>query len=271
MKGLERILLGVLVIIGCQDKNDPLSQFEYSDGIYFEIVDTVSNLSENPYNEDNLIYKSGKEFFFNYTYQDSTGKEYLFKREGYELTPKDSITNSTISKVSLKAMQGFGMFGPDYNQTVTEYNYYLPNGERIYPRNRSGIVENEKNIWMHPFRNPCYFRLLQLGPFPYVQRPLEIGRKWKWSLKTGNHYDCDQWGEWEGIIENKYDYEIIGYEKLLTKLGEEECYVIKSKGEGGLGNTELISYFNEINGFVRMEYQNVNKSRLILELAEIKN
>jgi hypothetical protein len=270
MKELLMIFLGLLIITGCQERDETLMRYNFTEGVYYEVIDEGANEGGNPYNKDNKIYQPGKEFIFKYSYQDTTGRDYLFSREGYELTPVDSITNGTLTKVSLKIEKGLSGFEPDYYQTITEYRYYIPSGESIYPKIHSGIVENEKNVWMHPFRNPCYFRLLQLSPFPYIQKPAVIGKKWKWALKTGRNYECKQWGEWEDVVDSQYVYEIIGEEQINTALGIQDCYVIKSTGKGNLGETELISYFNEENGFVRLEYENVNKSKLILELIEIK-
>jgi hypothetical protein len=271
MKNIIVTLICFLIISSCQEDGLPSARYKYDEGIYFELIeDGDQKEKKNPYNKDNEIYLGGKEFVYKYKYQDSVGNYYQFKREGYELTPLDSITQSTLVEVSIIIEEDRNFFDSDYEQTVAEYRYYLPNGEAIYPRNYSGIVENEKNIWMHPFRSPCYFRLLQLCPFPFIQLPEEIGKKWNWSLDTGNLYDCDQWGEWEGVVESKYEYEIISKEQLLTQMGDLECYVVKSIGKGTLGETELISYFNKENGFVRLEYKNVNKSKMTLELIEVK-
>jgi hypothetical protein len=55
-------------------------------------------------------------------------------------------------------------------------------------------------------------------------------------------------------------------------LGELSCYKIDSFAESALGKTYLTAYFNETYGFVRLEYINIDESKLNIELykAEIK-
>src|SRR5699024_9124518 len=54
----------------------------------------------------------------------------------------------------------------------------------------TGIIENKKEVWTHPFRSNQYV-LTEIAPFPTVKRPLKIGKAWQSSLKIGKN-----WGEW---------------------------------------------------------------------------
>jgi hypothetical protein len=137
---------------------------------------------------------------------------------------------------------------------------------------KTGLVENEKNIWLHPPRS-FLFEILQLNPFPYIQKPYEKGNKWTWSLKIGDQWSNERWKVWKGGIENKYVYEIVDDNcAISTPLGDLNCYKINSYAESELGKTFLTAYFNEIYGFVRYEYINIDGSVLNIELykAEIK-
>lgn len=246
-----------------------------TDEIFVEDVSSFQfDESENNYNLDNKIYIPGLEFMFKYTYTDSIGQEYLFSREGYELAPKSIPTSRTITDISLSIKGDKGIFGEDYYQTVAQYSYFVPkdDGEALWPRTSSGIIENDVNVWMHPFRAHCYFRLLQLSPFPYIKRDYEIGKKWYWDLTTGNQYDCESWGTWEGGIKNEYEYYITERDIVLeTELGKLDCDVVVANGVGDLGPTKLVSYFNDEYGFVRLEYKNVDMSEMVIDLVGVKN
>ena len=41
----------------------------------------------------------------------------------------------------------------------------------------TGIIENVEKIWTHPFRSNQY-NFTQVAPFPQVELPLKIGKKW---------------------------------------------------------------------------------------------
>jgi hypothetical protein len=49
-------------------------------------------------------------------------------------------------------------------------------------------------------------------------------------------------------------------------MGELECWVVEGIATSELGATGLISYFNENLGFVKMDFINIDKSKLILEM-----
>lgn len=77
-----------------------------------------------------------------------------------------------------------------------------------------------------------------------------------------------KWKRWVGQIENKYEYEILDRRKLTTNMRILECFVIKSKKTSRIGETELIAFFNPKDGFVKLAYSNIDKSKTSLELIE---
>ena len=205
---------------------------EYSrsgkDGVWFEVRNDTANPCR--YTEDNKIYQANRKFTFEFHYFDPQGKERYMRyeripKQGYELTetgdtntytyykadfsfsdvfnPKDSCINRYLLKV---ACSGRG-FRKDYDQTVEEFYFLLDDQRSKLPLSMSGIVENERNLWMHPNRS-CLFRVLELNPFPYIQYPVEKGRKWKWKLTIGSHWGDERWKTWTGGIVNKYKYKI---------------------------------------------------------------
>ncbi len=44
-----------------------------------------------------------------------------------------------------------------------------------------GIIENVKNVWLHPMRHNQY-SFTQVAPYPHLRYPLKIGNKWSTSL-----------------------------------------------------------------------------------------
>ncbi|MFP3577738.1 hypothetical protein, partial [Brevibacillus sp. SIMBA_040] len=57
---------------------------------------------------------------------------------------------------------------------------------------------------------------------------------------------------------------------ISTKLGNLECFIINAKAKSRIGETELLSYFNPVFGFVRLEYKNIDGSKTILELEKVE-
>ena len=184
----------------------------------------------------------------------------------------DSINENTIDKVIITVKFGLkpmNFQNPDYNQTVISFNYPQISGKETF-NSTSGVIENEKNVWIHPPRDR-FFRILEINPFPFIQAPYEIGNKWNWSLKIGSFWGDSRWKTWDESIENKYIYEIIDKKKIKLAIGEFECYVIQSTAKSSIGQTHLTAYFNMEIGFVKLEYTNIDSTKTILELINFNN
>ncbi len=132
----------------------------------------------------------------------------------------------------------------------------------------SGIVENERNLWMHPIRN-CLFRILELNPFPYIQYPIKKGNAWKWSLSIGSQWGDERWKTWTGKIVNKYKYKITDTDcKVVTPMGTLSCVKVEAVAKSRIGKTYLTAYYNDTYGFVKMDNTNIDGSRLLVNLVE---
>ena len=57
---------------------------------------------------------------------------------------------------------------------------------------------------------------------------------------------------------------------VKTTLGTLTCYVVESEAKSALGFTKLVSYYHKEFGFVKLNYTNIDKSRLILELQSME-
>ena len=249
------------------------------------IFDDLNIYIENPlptdnnpdrYSTDNKVYKINRKFLFDYyIIKDSdtikivspkmTVPDSDFQRE-WSFIPKNSKYEDKIETISITVLPGIS----NDNQTMLKYEYqYIPDLGYSTFSSTSGVIENEMNTWMHPHRDK-YFMILELNPFPFIQQPFKIGNKWTWTLGIGDHWKDDRWKTWTGSIRNNYEYEIIGKEKLKTKIGEMVCWIVQSTATSAIGSTGLIGYYNEENGFVRLDYINIDKSKLTIEIKEIR-
>ena len=127
-----------------------------------------------------------------------------------------------------------------------------------------------KKIYGCTLQEVFFFEILELNPFPYIKAPFKIGTKWNWKLKIGDYWSDKRGLEWKGEIENVYDYEIKKNKIISTKLGNLECFIVNATAKSRIGVTGLISYFNPKYGFVKLEYNNIDGTKTVLELENIE-
>ena len=237
----------ILTAISCsnfsQKKNNPIKKND------------IENKS-TPFNlilQNNKVYVIGDELTYSYDFIISEKKNNDF-----------SIDNEDINKVE-KLVIKVDNYGNDISKRLAFCYNYPPQGITA----SSTIIENENKVWIHPPRQ-FFFKILELNPFPYIKKPIKIGKKWNWTLKIGEQYGDKRWKEWEKEITNISSYEIVKDTILLTKLGELHCYVTKSTAKSEIGQTHLTSFFNKLYGFVKLDYTNIDGSIIILELTKYK-
>ena len=273
--------------LGCksQDKAVVSKDYEivFDEGLYVERF-SPANTSANRYTANNQTYLEGNKLIYDYYYEDLHGERYKFEElegaselgfrervKAWSFVRIDSLTERTIEKVELVVEYGLEPMvnnNPDYNQTVISYKYPQVNGERKFSSS-TGLIENEKNVWAHPPRDKL-FRILEINPFPFIQAPYDIGNQWSWSLKIGSFWGDERWKTWEESIENKYEYEIVGKGEMATPVGALECYEVHSTATSSIGQTHLIAYFSRDIGFVKLDYTNIDSTKIILELVEFE-
>ncbi|SHM57868.1 hypothetical protein SAMN05443669_104624 [Flavobacterium xanthum] len=76
-------------------------------------------------------------------------------------------------------------------------------------------------------------------------------------------------GIWTGRLLLKYNYKIIGEEKIMTDVGELECKVISATANSTIGKSTLLAYFNDKYGFVRLEYKLFTGTEININLKRI--
>lgn len=244
----------------------------------------MENDSINIYNSDNKIYKLGCEFVFNYyiikdldtlkakaIFVEGDLKDMSFSeiQKSWEYIGIKETTKSKISSLTISPIKDKGPLKElkDYRQTVAHYKYYAGSNE-LFLSSHSGIVENSKNVWIHPPRDQV-FQILELNPFPFIKFPAKAGNSWTWQLDVGSQYGDKRWAEWDGVISLRYKYKIIGKVKIETKLGFLDCHRVDAEADCILGKTYLTSYFNKKYGFVKLEYLNIDGSKMVLSLEKM--
>lgn len=216
-------------------------------------------------NIDKSIYSKGKSFYFDYFYEDSLGKRFLIQsNQSWKLVSMDSINEYTITKIKMTVT------GKPYYELYKQIEYQLirKDGKRqLYQR--TGLIEDSIEFWTHPPRE-LLFKILEISPFPQIKKPFEIGKKWSTELQVGAQWGDKRWATWDDDITVKSTYIIERKAVINTSFGKKECWVVKSYAESSVGNSSLDIYFNEELGFVLLEYTNINNSRIVLELKELK-
>lgn len=271
MKHIWIFLIVIMISCGETKKTDEGQKSgDYTvieEGIFVEKFDP-SVTDENRYNLDNVVFKVGRTFVYDYTYTDKEGKEFYFEggRDGWNFAPKGTDRYYVVKQVHIKVLPGLEPMIqtiPDYNQTLLNFSC-PPNTDYTI----SGVVENYKNIWMHPPRE-ALFRILELNPFPFIQAPYEVGHTWDWELDVDQKWGDPRWATWEGSITNKYTYEIVEEKKLDTAFGELDCMIIHADANSQLGKTSMVAAFHPEYGFVDMKFVNIDGTQMEMILAEL--
>ena len=155
------------------------------------------------------------------------------------------------------------------NDSIGIVNSYQLNKTRINPNwlslETTGVIENVERIWTHPFRSNQY-NFTQVAPFPQIELPLRIGKKW-----TDNSISLgESFGDWANMKVNS-EFEIIEKSDIQTKYGEfKNSWKIKAVSKFPLGESELVYWFNEKYGFVKLNYTNYGAQILTIEVIDIK-
>jgi len=263
-----------MLCLACSEKpatqNSAIKDGEYSiieEGIFVEkFAPEVTD--ENRYNLDNVIYRVGRTFVYDYVYTDLEGQEFHFEggRDGWNFAPVGTDRYYVVRQVHIKVLNGLQPMIdqiPDYNQTLLNFTC-PPNTDYTI----SGVVENYKNVWMHPPRE-ALFRILELNPFPFIQEPYEVGHTWDWELDVDSKWGDPRWMTWEGSLTNKYNYKITAKEIVKTAFGELECLIISSTAKNKLGQTSLEASFDPNYGFVNLDFINIDGSKMKMTLSEL--
>jgi hypothetical protein len=231
----------------------------------------------NPYNYDNIIYVADRTYIYDYLIikgNDTLKYAITGKTDSgkiWKYVPAKTIDSTVISYLGIKTLSKIGpimMDKPDYNQTEI-FLYHYNSSLKYLDSELTGIIENEKNIWLHPFRFNA-LEILQLSPFPYVKLPYIKGQTFEWKLDLGKKWPEFKAFDWKGDLQLRCRYKEEGVEVVKLPIGDVSVIKTSAVGNTSAGKSFLISYFNEKYGFVKLIYNNLDGSRIIMTLKEIK-
>jgi hypothetical protein len=236
-------------------------------GFYQERRDSTQTFPQN-YNNDNVTFLPNTSFLYNYQIlKDGKSLKVKFKKyQKWDYVTDNDLDTNTVYNIQLFVKKEKGIFS---DQTAIKYNYLNKVKKPLNSESDgTGAIENRKNVWIHPPRQ-SYFMITEMNPFPFVMLPYEQNRTYEAGLTYHSDSASDpRWKSWEGLNSDKRTYKITGKKILKTPLGDIECIEIISSCTSPIGETCLNAYFHEKYGFVKLEYTNIDQSKLILNLIE---
>lgn len=217
--------------------------------VYIEKIPKEYINDENRFNVDNKIYMVGNNFL------------YEFQR----FNNNNEIIDSPISKIEFIVLEGLDPFKknhPDYSQTVFKMNYY-DDLNNVISVEKTGLIENDKNIWLHPPRIGI-MNVLQMNAFPYIKLNENLNR-WEWQLEAS--YKSYK------KIKLTHKYERKAKETLIFNNKKIICEVIESNTISSIKKSSAKFYFNSEYGFVKLIFRNFDSSSYVFKLskANLKN
>lgn len=232
----------------------------------------------NPNVEDNQIFRGGRVFVYSYQVFDSLGQEqriittYNFnkynpidwKREPVPID-KPLTTEYPIDSIRLRVLNNTGNSTQADQQTMIVYEYFNEKGTIVPETERTGLIEDSTAIALNPPRNSG-FAVLQFSPYPEIEFPLAIDKTWNSSQTIPI-----EWAElvrldFENPVNVFSTFTVTGRTTIDTPLGPQEVWLIEATGENRFRDTKTTLHFNESLGFVKMEFENVDGSRMVLSL-----
>jgi len=220
--------------------------------------------NKNP-DSDNKIFTSGKGLIYQLSiYEFGEKKQLVFSDTSWHFEKiSDEPYKNGVDKVIYLTASVKKSKRTNKKQTEVIIGYE-PHGRTFQ---NTGIVENDQNIWLHPPRSR-FFRLLELCPFPYVKRS-SANFEWKDKLRVDQKWQDKRWATWEGQQVIDLTYKNKGFKNIETSFGEFRCLITESKGTSIIGEAFLTTYFDSDLGFVKMEYEVLDKYKVLFQLVEI--
>ncbi|WP_052345324.1 hypothetical protein [Alkaliflexus imshenetskii] len=226
--------------------------FLCSCGLYSQGYKTLK-IERKDVDVNNVIFNAGCVFVYDY--------EIIIDGLKYKLNSNGSIWDDSfglVKEIDDTLNLEIHLLVPEFlksdrtNKNQTEVCYLFSSDLNRF--SRTGIVENSDNVWIHPPREG-FFRALETCPFPYIKLPIEVGAQWSDKMTIGAHWSNELWGVWSNKLVLNYNYTITGREIVTTSFGDIGCFVVESVALSAVGQSALKSFFSEVYGFVRLEYQ----------------
>lgn len=270
---------------GCFSRNKKVhlrSNYEYATrnvyqqnaGYYKEEPDQNGN-----YTSDNITFKTGNRLVYDYYYKkQSDNSLYKFAIDTFGINQgnynswkfvdysMDDDPKNKCEKIILTVTDNWKNKPPDYDQTVIQYEYLNINEQYLLYEN-TGVIENSKNIWLHPPRQ-LLFRAHIPVPWPFVATPYEVGTRYSYTWKWSDMWSDPRLLEWKGMISNDNRYEIVGIEYYNIGNKEIESLKIESEAISEIGKSTAEFLFHPEVGFLSHKIKLANGDSLVMRATE---
>lgn len=180
------------------------------------------------------IYTPQKEFIFFVKYQSETDNDSCY--------------------ISMWATEKTWEFDSKQHELVYAYHNVSDGLVEKWPYQTSeitGIIENQKTIWMHPPRSEK-LSILEYFPFPEIEFPIKCGKKYNRSF-IGNIDFLEQFG-------------VIRYKMRINCDGDNT--IVSGHTKNRFGNWTVQYTYNNQNGFTNMKFS-FNNIQISFDLVEV--
>ena len=144
--------------------------------------------------------------------------------------------------------------------TQNKIKWILKSNNKI-SEETTGIIENEKRLWIHPPRFDDYFEFTEYSAFPEVRRPISINNKWGTQLVLGT-YANEETGNMMTVEYSITDIDTININPTIKNVE------ILGKGKSGLGTYTCKMDFHDNKGFTKLTYLKENNKKLVIHLVD---
>jgi hypothetical protein len=211
------------------------------DSVFVETIPSDLKDDDYRYDRDNKVYLIGREFLYKFSF-----------------SKNDTILKSDVEHIRLEVQgttEPFSRFSPDYDQTVIEYSY-LDKNSNVLSQEKTGVIENDRNIWLHPPRSQ-EAGILQLSAFPYIKFDR---KKWNWDLEAAySNYKAEVY---------RHTYSKSKSHLYQSELGPLLCETIFAETESSNGKTSSRFLYNKDYGFILLEFLNIDGTKITLALTQ---
>ncbi|HUH27561.1 hypothetical protein [Gelidibacter sp.] len=208
--------------------------------VYFEAAPADLIHDENRFDLDNEVYPVNREILY----------QCIIEKNEMKLDVEVKFIRMSIQGTT----KPFSNFDPNYSQTVIKFDYLDQNKKTIISE-RTGLVENNVNIWLHPPRNSD-LGVLQLSAFPYIK--LNAIKNWEWNLEAS-------YGNFQKVHLAHY-YKKRTPVSYNSKLGPLECVVVDATTKSTMGKTNAEFLYHDELGFVKMTFHTIDGNKITLEM-----
>ncbi len=219
-----------------------LSCTSKKNSVYYETIPNDLINDENRFDLDNKVYPINREILY----------KCVIEHNSRTLDVELKYIRMTIQGTT----KPFSNFDSDYSQTVIKFEYLDRNKKRIIWE-RTGLVENDINIWLHPPRN-ADLDVLQLSAFPYIK--LNAIKNWKWELDAS-------YASYQHVHLTHYykKHQESIYESNLGKL---KCVLVEAITKSRIGTTNAEFLYHDELGFVKMKFFTIEDTTITLDLIK---